>query len=304
MVVFVNPYASAGKGITKWEMIRDQIAGSFKTEIIKNSAELKLYVESYLKYGERNFAAAGGDGTINLLLNDLINSCSVKELSELKLGAIGTGSSNDFHKPFQNLFRNIPLKINFDDTELHDIGIITINNNGKPEKKYFLINASIGITAEANYFFNNPDFLLSRLKRINTQSAIMYAALHSILKYRNFEISICSTETGKKDLLLTNIGIVKNPNFSGNLKFSSNADYSSGKLTAHLCFSMNTPEIIKFFIAVQNGSFEKIKKKISWETSAISVSSKSKFKIEFDGEIIESNNAEFSILPQKIKVCR
>ncbi len=135
--------------------------------------QMNLYLKSFNK-GNTDFIIAGGDGSINYFLNHLINLVEPDILKQIKIGAVGIGSSNDFHKPFQskNIVEKIPYKLNFKDAVERDVGCLLYEKDGKALKKYFLINASLGITAEGNNFFNNPDFILRFLKKISTQSAI------------------------------------------------------------------------------------------------------------------------------------
>lgn len=300
-VVFVNPYSFGGKGFEKWKRIKPFL-GDNQFEV-KNLTEDS--VEEFFMNGNTNFIAAGGDGTVNILLNKIINSFTPEEVKRIKLGAIGLGSSNDFHKPFTDckLIKDIPVKINFEKTEPRDVGCITYIEKGISKRKYFLINASIGITAEANYLFNNPDKFLSLIKKKNTGLAIFYSALKTIFKYRNFRIKLTSAETKELQVDLTNLGIVKNPNFSGNLKFNAEADYGNGKFDVYLCSRMTKMEIIHLFYLLSKGAFNMVEKKGSFRTNLVNLGSDNPFLIEYDGEIIKTSSAGFSILPKYLQVC-
>ena len=89
------------------------------------------------------------------------------------------------------MVNGIPCKFNFTSAEDRDVGILTfIDSQEQKQQKYWLINASIGITAEANLFFNTPDFVLNYLKKTITNSAILYAALRTIAFYRNRDLTV------------------------------------------------------------------------------------------------------------------
>jgi diacylglycerol kinase family enzyme len=40
-----------------------------------------------------------------------------------------------------------------------------------------------------------------------------------------------------------------------------------------------------------------------WQTDRITISSDQEFAVEFDGEVINTKHAEFSVIPGLIKVC-
>jgi diacylglycerol kinase (ATP) len=304
-IVFVNPYSSGGKGIEKWKRIRDQLKNESFSFIMNGRNKIDEQIKNYLNKGITNFAAAGGDGTINYILNRIINCSSPDDLSRIKLGAIGIGSSNDFHKPFgDNLMEgNIPARINFDKAEPRDVGCVSFLEGCLRRRKYFLINASIGITAEANDFFNNPDKLLSLLKKKNTSASILYCALKTISGYKNQPFVLYSRESGAVKVNLTNLGVIKNPNFSGSLRYNTDADYTSGYFDAFVCHDMSKWESIELLNFLGKGRFDKVKKKQHWMTNELIVSSEKVFSVEYDGEIIKTNSVTFSVLPQLIKVC-
>jgi len=163
MVIILNPYAGGGKAIQKWNKIKSHIYDRMDTvEIILLSKKvtMKECVADLLNQGQNEFIAGGGDGTVNLLLQNLIKFAPSTQLDKIKIGAIGLGSSNDFHKPFKDhlLINRIPCLLDFTFAKPRDVGILIFSdNNAQNRKKYWIINASIGITSEANLFFNTPD---------------------------------------------------------------------------------------------------------------------------------------------------
>ena len=92
-----------------------------------------------MRSGKTDFVIAGGDGSINYFLNSCIQLLGPNELAQIKLGAVGIGSSNDFHKPFekQNILGSIPFKVNFNQTARRDVGCIQYLSNGKTLKNPF-----------------------------------------------------------------------------------------------------------------------------------------------------------------------
>jgi diacylglycerol kinase (ATP) len=305
-IVFVNPWSCGGKGIGKWERIRPYLKDDSNSFILNGKTRIKESIRDYYNHGITNFIAAGGDGTVNLLLNNLVNSLSPEELRRVSLGAIGIGSSNDFHKPFfeAKQYEGIPFRIDFNKAQYRDVGCVSYLDGSVRNRKYFIINASAGITAEANHLFNNPDIILSWLKKRNTGFAIIYTALKTILRFTNFTVSV-STSDGKKFITqLTNLGITKNPNFSGNLRYNSSADYTNGIFDLFLCSDMSKYESIKLLELLSKGNFDKVKKKQCWQADELNLHSEKKFFVEYDGEIILTDNVSFSVLPRFLKVCQ
>ena len=306
MFVLLNDKSCGGNAANKWQTFLNNYD---LKECIVIKAEDKYRedkISSALSCGETDFAAAGGDGTVNFLLNKLMNLANEFQIHNLRLGAIGLGSSNDFHKPYKesNLIDNIPYKLGFNKSELRDVGELSFEYNGKRITKYFIINASIGITAEGNFLFNNPDRILKYLKRINTNSAILYSALKTIFGYRDFEAEIRKDDDKPTKVNITNLNIIKNPNISGDLSYGYPAVYNKGEMNIHLAHDMNKFEIIQLFRALQTGRVENIVKLESYPVKEFEVISEKVFNLEYDGEVVQTNSVLFSIKKERIKVCK
>ena len=306
MFVILNEKSGGGRAIKKWQKVSEALQlNNNSTEVVYvGSNEVEEKLQNAFNKGKTDFAIAGGDGTINYFLNQLINITDPEILSRVKIGAIGIGSSNDFHKPFQseNTVNNIPFKLNFDNTIYRDVGCLQFEKDGKLHKKYFFINASIGVTAEGNNFFNNPDSILRFLKKSNTQSAIAYAAIKNILTYKNFLVTI---ESDKEFFTadISNMGIIKCPFFSGKLRYQSIPLINNGLFDIHLYQSLNKLNLLYLFYCLSNGISDNSFNKKLWKTDIVKITSKDEFAVEFDGEVISTKSVEFSVKPGLIKVC-
>jgi len=265
---------------------------------------LDKFIMNSVNNGKTDFIIAGGDGSINYFINRCIDLLEPEILRQIKLGAVGIGSSNDFHKPFtqQNILKSIPYKLNFNKTINRDVGCIEYEYEGKILRKYFLINASIGITAEGNHFFNNPDFILRCLKKFNTQTAITYAVLKNILIYKNFKIKM-EVNNELLSANVSNLGIIKSPFFTGKLRYQSDPSPDNGLLDVHLYHSLSKIKLLELFYKLSKGKSDNSLNKKFWRTDRIKASSENDFAVEFDGEVITTKYAEFSVIPELIKVC-
>lgn len=308
MVVFLNPKAGAGSALRKWELVAPSLPSSpspLRVFMLNGRSSLDEGVTQFLHMGETDFVAAGGDGTINTLLNSLLSPGTGSQGKICRLGAIGLGSSNDFHKPFipEQFVDEVCCKIDFKHARPRDVGCVSIEENGTTMKKYFLINASVGITAEANRFFNNPDRILAHLKRVHTGSAILYAAFSTISSFKNVQTRLQDSSTGAFTTNLTNLGVVKNSHFSGNLSYDSPISYDDGNLQIHLCHDMKRWDVVRLFNALSHGKFRTIQNTRSWSSPSLTVSADHPFAVEFDGEIAVTKRATFSVLQKFLKVC-
>ena len=306
MVILINKNSGGGTALEKWSRIYKQLGlnGSTESFFIGVNGSMDNFILDSIKKGKTDFVIAGGDGSINYFLNRVLNLAQPANLNQIKIGAVGIGSSNDFHKPFQpkNTIANVPYKINFKDVVERDIGCLLYRKDGKTFKKYFLINASLGITAEGNNLFNKPDFILRYLKKMSTQSAITYAVIKNILKYKNFKVTIGGyNESFTANI--SNMGILKSAFFTGKLRYQSDPLPDNGLFDVYLYESLSKVKLLKLFYNLSNGKSDYALNKKFWRADTIKVSSEKEFAVEFDGEVITTKCAEFSVIPELIKVC-
>jgi diacylglycerol kinase (ATP) len=305
MKTFVNPRAAGGTAMRKWQKVLPSLGDSAvapNVYVMDGFAAMEHTLVEALRSGETEFVAAGGDGTVNALLNLLLTHATPDQLARVSLGAIGLGSSNDFHNPFAPP-SEIPSKIRFDSACLRDVGLVSYNDNGNVRTRYFLINASVGVTAAANLLFNNPDRILRVLKTFSTPTAIMYAALKTILRYRNIEATVQMPYSGPCRINLTNLAVLKNPHFSGDFRFPVDAVYDDGRFIVGLFHNMNTIDLLHALNELRGGGRLDGRKAVTWLTQMLTVTADRPFAVEFDGEVVSTTSVRFDLLPRYLKVC-
>jgi len=308
MNILLNTSAAGGNAEKKWDTMEDVILKRFnevKVFDLHNENIMDNIIKEAIEKDDKDFIIAGGDGTVNYFINKMMEVLDEKEIKNIKIGVVGIGSSNDFCKPFspEIFINNIPCKINFNNTQLRDLGVVKYKSGSQILHKYFILNASLGVTAEANNLFNNPDPILKFLKKHFASLAILYAAIKTIFSYNNFNAKIIFDSYETFSFPISNLSIIKNPNISGDLSYPGEADYQNGLYDIYLAHSMNKFNLINLLKSLSNKAFPKNEKTLHCKTSKIKVIAENNFLIEFDGEIISTNYAEFSILKKYLNIC-
>ena len=307
MIALVNPYAGAGGGLTRWQriepLVREQF-GDLTTIILDGPRTVARAIRDAMRLGDTRIVAAGGDGTVNTVVHELLSG-PPEYASACVLGAIGLGSSNDFHKPFaaSGMVGGLPARLNFAAATRCDAGRIRLTLHGATTTRHFILNASAGITAEGNRRFNHPGPVLGLLKKISVRTAIAYAAITSLAGYKNIPVRLTIPGSGTIMLSLTNLGIVKTPYFSGDLHYDIARDYTNGRLGVVTCEKMNIPQRFILFRALTRGTIAHLEHVRSWSVPEAVLSAARPLPIEFDGEIALAETAHFSVLPQALRVC-
>lgn len=307
MIVVLNRNAAGGRSFEKWRRLEPEIGaavGPYRTLTVGDPADLRAEIRDALRRGDRHFIAAGGDGTVNALLEALLAVTTPDDRVGIVMGAVGLGSSNDFQKPSRRLIGGVPCRIDFEDARPHDVGLLSFEDpSGVLHTRRWIVNSSVGTTAEANWTFNQPDPVLRWLKKTSTDVAIAYAALKAILCHRPRDMEIWVDGRFLAQGRVRNLGIVKNPHFAGNLRYDSPFEPASGRLFVHRLGAVSLPRLLVILAGLLRGRFMGRRGTQSWEARSVTVRNRGPFSVELDGETVVARSASFSLLPSALRIC-
>lgn len=307
VIIIINPFCHQGLGWQRWLSIKEDIMKLLPdntiTIVIDKDIKLKEILISLCKKSQKNYIiSAGGDGSMNYLLNTLLQIPDIN-LDYITIGAIGLGSSNDFLKPFSQKIKNIPIRINYLGSKIaHDVGLVKYKDENNEDKiRYFIVNSSFGVTAQANFNFNNPNEILQFLKSTFTSGAILYAAISTIFRYKNIPCQI-HFNGNYQNIKVSNINILKIPYVSGSFHYQQEILPNDGKLALNICMNMTKLELLSTLIQLATGKFKVNNKRISHFIADFNINSKDPLVFEYDGETIKTKHVWITLLTRKINV--
>lgn len=309
MIVILNPKAGGGTALARWRRIEPRVReriGDYTLSVAVSEAMVEETVAEALERGEREFVAAGGDGMVNLVMSAILATAPAGTLKTVRLGAVGLGSSNDFHKPHSSgdLIEGVPVKLDFDAAIPHDIGVLTyLDEANELRSRRWLINASVGTTAEANRFFNHPTRLLRTLKRVLPSLGMVYAALRTVLAYRGGKMVLTVDESETVYTRVKNLGIVKNPHFTGALRYDTPYERGGGHFYVHLLKNVPLPSLTLTLVGLLRGKFAGRKGARSWRATRLRIEADHPFAVEGDGEVVTATRAYITMVPDLLQVC-
>lgn len=308
MLVLVNPTADGGRAGQRWSHVRSAIEdrfGAFDECVTRDPSTVRARIAEALASGERRFVAAGGDGTVNCVLNTLLDVASPAVFAEVVLGAIGLGSSNDFHKP-RRPDRDVggyPCRMEFAYALRHDIGHTEAVGDDGMLQRAWLLNASVGTTATGNWLFNQAAGLVGWCKRKSATLGMVAACFTAILRTRRLQVTLDGPDGTARTVRLRNLGVVKNPHFTGCLKYDSPYEPGSRRFFVHLLANNSLFDTFVTLARLARGRFDGRRSASSWQADHLTVASGTPFAVEGDGEVTLVRRATFAIAPQQIWVC-
>ena len=301
--ILINYSANNDGSRKKWAHIGQRVLKILPKNTIAIPYEIPFNLNDcitrLIRKGVTFFISAGGDGSLNHLLNTILKITG-KNSKNYCLGAIGLGSSNDFLKPFSETIDGIPVKIKADFKNPVDVGKVTyLNEKNVLKSRYFIINASLGITADANLLFNRGDAFIRFMKSRFTGLTILYTALKTLIRFKNKEVQL-KDSTGIHPVKLTNISLTKSPYVSGSFHYDQAPEKDCGKLGFHCSSAMTKMEIIKTLYNLSNGKFPESDHRTTSFVDWIEVFSKEFLALETDGEVQFGKNSRFINIPKAL----
>lgn len=229
--------------------------------------------------------AAGGDGT----LNEVVNGMAGKE-NPPPLGIFPLGTTNDFARAL-----GIPKK-------WEDFCDLIINNNTKPidigkaNDRYFINIAGGGSLTQLSYE------VPSRLKTMIGQHAYYMKGIEKMVNLSPIELNIKAEgyEEMSGEFMLF---LIANSNSVGGFeKLAPNASIDDGYFDVIAVKKCNLAEFIRLVTLVVRGDHFNDHRVIYLKTNRMEVSSPNKVEINVDGELGGELPAVFEVLPRHLSI--
>jgi YegS/Rv2252/BmrU family lipid kinase len=300
-LMIVNPNAGVKKGTRDWPRIlkllmEEGVAFDFRlTERREHAIEL---VMDAVKTGHRNFCVVGGDGTLNEVLNGMMNQTYVP-LSELLLGMIPVGTGNDwcrqFHIPFD--YRQAIHVLKLKKTFLQDVGKVTYYNHEKLVERYFMNVAGMGYDALVAKKTN-----LSKEQGRGGPLVYFYFIFASLFQYKFMEavIEVDGKVVYKGEIFSMNIGICKYN--GGGMMQVPYAIPDDGQLDLMLIKKAPKWIVIRYASKLYDGSLVDLPMVMTSRGKTIRIRAVDKIFLETDGESLGHTPFTFEVVQQCLRI--
>ncbi|MBR3053091.1 MAG: YegS/Rv2252/BmrU family lipid kinase [Firmicutes bacterium] len=287
VLLFYNPFS--GNGLFKNNL--DFIVDKFQQngfQIIPVRAAKGMAIRSALAEMDQTeyeeIIVAGGDGTINICVNAMIENGI-----DLPLAIFPTGTANDFAYYF-----DLP----FDVEELVNIALgedWTYADVGKCNSKYFINVAAMGALIDVSQK-TDPN-----LKNTLGVFAYYLRGATEIVNIHPIPIKLITPEyTYEEDMFFM---VVMNGRSAGGFKkVSPWSEVNDGKLDVILFRKMSILEMGPLLLSVIAGNHPKNRNILYFQTSKLRIESDQYVSTDVDGEHGEELPLDFSVLHNRLKI--
>jgi diacylglycerol kinase (ATP) len=247
-----------------------------------------------LREGARFLVAVGGDGTIQEVVNGMIeNDRPVKP--DAVLGVIAAGTGSDFIRTFG--LPNLPghAVVHLDGPEAFpiDIGKVTYEQNGEAAVRYFPNIAEVGLGAAA----------LARAHRLPRVLGPMVYLVAFWLTVRKFKAAMVKVDLVDKTYegWMNNLVVANGQFFGGGMKIAPKAAPTDGLLDIQIEHARKR-EAIALMPKVYKGEHLPHPDILEAKRVRVSITSDPPLPVEADGEVLGTTPATFELLRNAVNL--
>jgi diacylglycerol kinase (ATP) len=289
--VIFNP-AARGEKARKFRKALDEIGAQAELKATTCAGAARALAREALESGFKTVVAAGGDGTLNEVLNGIGEA--ENGFSKIRLAVLPLGTINVFAREVQ-----IPTDITAaweviqrgKDT-LIDVGLADYRNNGSPQQRYFLQLAGAGWDARAVELTN------WEIKKKIGPGAYVLAGLQALSSAQPKV-----TVSNNKESLTGDVVIIGNGRlYGGTFPIFHQADYRDGVLDAVVFHDVNWQSLPKYAWQFVWGKMFKPGCTSYLQGSTLTLSSTERAALQLEGELVGELPATVSVLPKRLRI--
>ncbi len=286
--------------IRKLNAVKNEIQAAFKNH------EIHFFESQYaghffelpkeaIKKGFEIIIAIGGDGTLNEILNGVVNHFKIEnkntindydwnKISQIKIGVYPAGSGNDFVKTVYKNTQLYTLKtlIESGSSKLIDTGFVSfIDKEENPATRFFMNITDVGMGGETVVKKENVP------KWMGADFSYSWAIMSTIATYKNCNVK-CWNDNFSWQGKVINMVVANGKYFGNGLGIAPDAEVTDGKFSFVIIGDINLMDYFKHL-----GTVKKCKKinhpqvhYHQFEEINIESCDATKISIDMDGEFI------------------
>ncbi|MCU0315640.1 MAG: diacylglycerol kinase family lipid kinase [Fimbriimonadaceae bacterium] len=281
-LVILNPNSGRGAGAKAESTIRKSLdADLWRTEGRGHAQDL---AQKAMGAGFTTIYAAGGDGTVNEVLNGL-------DLSQATLGILPVGTGNDLcrHLGITTLEEGIKVAL-AGHTTLVDVGKL-VSSKGE---RLFLNVAGCGFDAAVAEAINRG------YKFLSGRTAYIAALLGQLVSFRSPDLVV----KGQDQVIYQGRGmlcsVANSSSYGGGMKVAPLADLTDGRLDAVIVHHLSKIRFLREFPQVFAGSHLGLDVVTFRQDQGFTVQTTPEMPVLVDGEIWGSTPVSYSLMPSAL----
>jgi diacylglycerol kinase (ATP) len=279
----VNPHAAMGALGRQWPHIRalsEERLGSFRSLLTSGPGGAREFARSEVLAGAKLIVCVGGDGTLNEIVNGLMNGKKpVRE--DVVVGFVPFGTGCDFRRSLgvpKDLRSAIEI-IAQGHTDRIDVGRLTYEDHeGGTSVRYFHNVTSFGLGGEVDERVNGGN------GRMGGFMSFLKATLISLLLYKKKSIRLRVDGVFDETVVAWNIAVANGQYHGGGMRIAPKAKAQDGLFNVTIVGDLSLAEVCYHFPKLYNGRIAEINKVHTLEGRRVEAFSEQRVLLDVDGE--------------------
>ena len=295
--LIVNPSAGCGSTGRKWKRIHEYLIKSglsfdfVHTEGRGHAMELAMEA-AHEEY--EMVIAAGGDGTLNEVVNGLLDSGNTKDTT---LGVLNTGTGCDFAR-FLGVSRDYRL------ASLHlvnprkvraDVGVVECQKEGRAIRRYYISAAGMGMDGEV------VETAVKGPRVIHGNLPYFFGILQSLGTYHNKDIRI-HLDDNVEDIRICSVIMANGGFYAGGMHIAPDANLQDGLFEVMILGDIGKLELMQVFPSAYKGDHVTHPKVRIEKAAQVIIESSERIMVQADGEFVGEGPASFKIIPAALNI--
>jgi len=291
--VFVNPAAGRGSAGRKVPELRAAFAQrKYPVKIVESASagELQCGVQSAVREGCAKLIAMGGDGTLQLLVREVIGR-------DVQVGVIPAGGGNDFAAAL-GITKNVEQAAEIVVCgRTRSVDLVRVRNSNGLDAIY-LGGGGMGIDAEALRYANGT------FVKWPGRLRYLASAIAALRGFRGVQVRV---EFPEGDLpaiakLVLLAAVLNTPTFGGGLRLAPEALLDDGQLEVVMVEMLRKREVLALIPRLLLTGELKTKRVVRMRAAKIKLTAEKETHFQGDGELLGKTPVEIEILHRTLRM--
>jgi diacylglycerol kinase (ATP) len=299
--VIVNPASGSGRARKRWPGISATLMEhgiDHEVSFTSGPNEATRIARELALAGTKTIVAVGGDGTVNEIINGMIeNNVPVNQNTRLLVLPCGTGKDLGRTLGTGQVETAIEALIANSVTSM-DLGLVSYTTGGgRQESRYFANVADLGLGA------NVADRISSSSKKLGGLLTYLIAAVRTIVDFRPRDISVVIDGERVFHDSANMVVLANGKYFAGGMHVAPTASICDGLLEMYILADVGRRALLTSLLPrVYRGKHVGRHGVLHVRAASVSIQSAAGILLEMDGEQIGSSPVSASVIPRVLPV--
>jgi diacylglycerol kinase (ATP) len=299
-VVIVNPASANGRTGRRWEKTADtfrRLLPPFEAVFTAAPHQAGALALAAAERGAGTIGVHGGDGTVNEVINGLIEGAAALGKTDMALLPSGTGADLVRSLGVPHSLTRAAIRAAGGQLRSVDVCLAEfVDLAGNPRRRYFINVADIGFGGEVVRYVN------SRSKGLGGRISFLRGLLATLFRYANKRIRVYLDEQPPFEVRANAMVIANGQYFGGGMWVAPPARVDDGRLEVVVVGNVTKAEVLTNIPRLYRGTLAKHPKVQTWQAEKVLLESEEEVLIDLDGELVGRLPVRITTLPGKIRI--